>query len=96
MYSGILGLLSRSQIEKYYPTPPPAIHALPAVPTNNGLALSCFAQRMLAHKVAQHYGLKTATVPCLTEGQGSGKSQLQVIAALEAISRDNDLQDQQV
>lgn len=55
---------------------------------------------MLAHKIAQHYGLKTATVPCLTDGlQGSDKSlKLQVIAALRDISQDDnsDLQDQQV
>jgi len=34
---------------------------------------------MLAHKVAQHYGLKTATVPCRVEGRAS--SSLQVVAA---------------
>ena len=36
---------------------------------------------MLAHKVAQHYGLKTATVPCILEGRASPCRSQQVIAA---------------
>ena len=56
---------------------------------------------MLAHKVAQHYGLKTATVPCCPPTEGK-KSQQQVVAARwtadssSESSLDNDLrQDQQ-